>query len=308
MADQANQGQQPDWERDFVSTLNQHGYAFHFRTLRAAQAANEERRSRWIFQVSEFPVEVRGRHSRVDYVLQMAPGQPQLGAPMFYTFLVVECKRANPTYKRWCFARAPYVRRNGSKESMLVEQVVFDNNTGQTIAVMNNYWSIPRGLEFHLGLELKVQAAKGDPQPKGVTSTGAIEDAATQVTLNLNGLIEFFKATPPPTHTQTKMTFIPVVITTAQLFSTDADIAESDLESGELTAASVPMVEQRWLFYQYPTSPSLKHTIPPPRPASEVHELLDLGKSLEAMYLRSVAIVQAKHIAEFLSWFGEHLT
>jgi len=34
---------------------------------------------------------------------------------------------------------------------------------------------------------------------------------------------------------------------------------------------------------------------------------VDLGKSLEATYLRSVAVVQGRHIEKFLAWFGLYL-
>jgi hypothetical protein len=308
MAEQPGKSQQPDWEREFVTVLNQHGYIFHFRTLKAAQDANDEGRSDWIFQVSEFPVEVRGKATRIDYVLQRTPTFGPPDAPRYFTFLVVECKRANPSYKKWCFARAPYVRRNWSRENLLVERVTFDQSSGRFSATMNKHYAIPTGKEFHIGLELKVKDAKGDSQPKGVTGTGAIEDAAAQVTLSLNGLVEFFREVPPPTQSQAIMTFIPVIITTAQLFSTDADITESELESGELVEDSVPMVEKKWVFYQHPTSPSLRHTIPKAKPEGEVQTMPDLGKSLEANFLRTVAIVQAKHIAEFLGWFGRHLS
>src|SRR5262249_25006063 len=154
--------------------LNQHGYAFHFRTLKAAQEANDERSSDWIFQVSEFPVEVRGRATRIDYVLQRAPSFGPPEARRYFTFVVVECKRANPSYKRWCFARAPYVRRNWSKENLLLERVVFDKASNGFTATMNKHYGIPAGKEFHIGIELKVKEAKGDSQPKGITGTGAI--------------------------------------------------------------------------------------------------------------------------------------
>jgi hypothetical protein len=305
---EANKSRQPDWEREFVSALNQHGYAFHFRTLKAAQEANDDRSSDWIFQVSEFPVEVRGKTTRIDYVLQRTPGALGPNAQRYFTFLVVECKRANPSYKRWCFARAPYLRRNWSKGNLLLERVVYDKVSGHFSAAMNNHYAIPVGLEYHIGLELKVKEAKGDCQPKGITGTGAIEDAAAQVTLCLNGLAEFFKKVPPPAQSEAVMTFVPVVVTTAQLFSTSADLADSDLEDGQLSSDSLPMSEQKWLFSQFPTSPSFRHTIPLSKQRSEFDAIPDLGKSLEAEFLRTVTIVQAKHFAEFLGWFGLHLS
>ncbi len=67
------------------------------------------------------------------------------------------------------------------------------------------------------------------------------------------------------------------------------------------------MTEKKWVFYQYPVSPGLKHSVPQAKPESDVHTMLDLGKSLEATYLRSVAIVQGKHLEESLTWFGAYV-
>jgi hypothetical protein len=88
---------------EFAKALNRHGYPFHYRTLKeAADASDIHRRSGWLLQVAEFPVEVQGERTKIDYILQWQ-GEPK--------FLVVECKRANPALSHWCFAKATFVRR-----------------------------------------------------------------------------------------------------------------------------------------------------------------------------------------------------
>ena len=296
MDKQPGQGAAPHDGAGFAKALNRHGYPFHYRTLKAAQNASESRTSDWVFQVSDFPVEVRGRHSRIDYVLQWK---------QVPTFLVVECKRANPKMKRWCFARAPYIRRNGGTEYLLAETLLFNKGTGDFSATILKEWFVPDGRGFHIALEMKVKDEKGDEE--GSTGRSAIEDAATQVNVGVNGLIEFFRTNPPPFSADSRMMFFPVVVTTAQLFAADVELSAADIESGEIDPATVKLTEKDWIFYQYPVSPGLKHSVPQAKPSSGVFSLVDLGKSLDATYLRSVAIVQGKHIEKFLSWFGSHL-
>lgn len=296
MDKQSDYRAKPNDPGGFAKALNRHGYPFHYRTLKAAQDASENRSSVWIFQVSEFPVEVRGRQSRIDYVLQWKH---------LPTYLVAECKRANPKMKRWCFARAPYVRRNAGSEYLLAEAILFNHSTGQFSATVLKEWFVPDGQAFHIALEMKVRDEKGDEE--GSTGRSAIEDAATQVNLGLNGLIEFFQTNPPPFLADTRMMFIPVVVTTAQLFAADVELSSADIESGEIDPATVKLTEKEWVFYQYPVSPGLKHSVPQAKPSSDLFSLVDLGKSLEANYLRSVAVVQGKHIEKFLSWFGMYL-
>jgi hypothetical protein len=141
----------------------------------------------------------------------------------------------------------------------------------------------------------------------GGAGRGAIEDAATQVNLGVNGLIEYFRQNPASFVANTRMTFIPVVLTTAQLFAADVDLATADIETGEIDPATVSLVEKEWIFYQYPVSPGLKHSIPQAKPASEIISYVDLGKVLDANYLRSVAVVQGKYLERFLSWFGAYI-
>jgi hypothetical protein len=187
MDKQQGQGANPNDPGGFAKVLNRHGYPFLYRTLKAAQDAFESGSSVWLFQVSEFPVEVREQPGRIDYVLQGRQSQ---------TYLVVECKRANPKMKRWCFARAPYVQRNSGPEYLLAEAILFNQSTGQFSATVLKKQLVPADQVFHIALEMKVRDETGDEE--GSTGRSAIEDAATQVNLGLNGLIEFFRTNPPP--------------------------------------------------------------------------------------------------------------
>ena len=56
--------------RAFHQQLNEHGYPFHYAVIAEADNQHRLQRSRWALEAVEFPVEVRGRDTRVDIVLR----------------------------------------------------------------------------------------------------------------------------------------------------------------------------------------------------------------------------------------------
>lgn len=49
--------------------LNSHGYGFHYATLKRAIDAYNKRGKGWFFNVAEYPVEVQGYGTRIDFIL-----------------------------------------------------------------------------------------------------------------------------------------------------------------------------------------------------------------------------------------------
>jgi hypothetical protein len=83
--------------RGFQNVLNSHGYGFQYSVLKeVARLAYEVRSASWIPKVPEFPVEVQGHDTRIDFILKHA---------RLPFYLVAECKRANPSLANWCFAK-----------------------------------------------------------------------------------------------------------------------------------------------------------------------------------------------------------
>lgn len=60
-----------DVDTGLRKTLNRHGYGFHYSTLKRAAELREDRKSQWVFQVSELAVQVRETDTRIDFVLQL---------------------------------------------------------------------------------------------------------------------------------------------------------------------------------------------------------------------------------------------
>jgi hypothetical protein len=128
--------------------------------------------------------------------------------------------------------------------------------------------------------------------------TDAIEDAAGQVCKGLNGLIEFFHSQRQTMPDGTKLYFLPVIFTTARLWTTDTDLASANIDIGEFDAGSVTLKEADWIWYQYNISPVLKHTLSIDE--AEYRNPFDLSTALELDFTRTIAIVSVNGIQDFL--------
>lgn len=270
-------------EHEFIHTLNRHGYSFQFAVLNKAKHLSESGASAFDFEVSEFPVQVRGTSTRIDFVLRKRDSPLRL---------VAECKRANPALSNWCFARAPVVRHNRSVERPSLDRLFRDR--GQIFYVQQSTGYLADNA-YHLAFEVKSQS-KGEAS----SSRTSIEDAATQVCRGSNGLIEFYLRDVGLLKDINEVWFLPVIFTTAKLWVSGADLSETDLSSGELDISSAKLEPAPWLLYQYHISPGIKHqTRYEPKTA-------DLGEALDKEFVRTIAVVAPEGIEPFLTW-ASHL-
>ena len=148
---------------------------------------------------------------------------------------------------------------------------------------------------YHVGLSVK----SNQPGDKvGRKDTDAIEDAAGQVCKGLNGLIEFFNSQRLKLPENEKLYFMPVIFTTARLWTTDVELASAGIEKGEFERGSVSVKEAPWIWYQYHVSPELKHTVSTDE--TEYLSPFNLAGILEQEFIRSIAIVSVKGVEDFL--------
>ncbi|MEW4570096.1 hypothetical protein AB1L88_19700 [Tautonia sp. JC769] len=278
---------------DVAKTLSHHGHAFHHRSIRAAQDAFVSQQSGWAFHVAEFPVEVRERQTRIDYVLKHRSGRD---------YLVVECKRVYDKFRRWCFTRVPYERRGNGLTQLIRERVRWSPMANGLIAEIRKEHHV--GNTQNLGFELKDDKVSGSGGGNG--GRGAIEDAATQVCLGLNGLIEYHLAKSRRCeYTNFDATIMPVILTTAKLYEVEVDLHSASLETGQVDDGQVSKPQEvPWVLYQYPVSPGLRHPI---YVVGEEADPTNLGKVLEADYVRTIAVVQGEHFGEFLGFIDRIL-
>ena len=265
--------------------LNTHGYGFHYAILRKVHELFANGKSKWVFEAAEFPVTVRGFDTRIDFILR----SPDPFAVYWDCFLVAECKRINPAFSNWCFMRAPYVHRK-HPDKIVMEKLIHSDSHGP-VSSGEPLFSDKENT-YHLRVEV-TSGQKGDTRGKG---RGLIEEAATQVCKCLNGLIEEFgKREQEFSKKGPNLHFLPVIFTTAQIWTSEVDMGGADLQTGEFDLKDIDAKERDWIWLQYPLSPGIKHSI------RSYNVPKGLGEVLAQDYIRTIAVVTANGIEEFLS-------
>lgn len=277
-----------DLADSFAKVLSRHGYGFQFSVIRKAHELVSKGRSVWRFVASEFPVEVQGAGTRIDFILRR--DRTADGFDTTPVFLLAECKRANPALSNWCFIRSRYTHDAawGDVDFFIAE--CLERDEAESLCVYAKQ-AFSTQKAYHLGVEVR---SGGKGEPSGETGR-AIEDAATQVSRHLNGFIKAVAGNPQFMERQALAFFMPVVFTTARLYASKADISLADLLTGkcELTTDQVEPVP--WLYYQYSLSPGLKHSVARKEQPKTVSGLL------ESEYVRTIAVVSAEGVEDFLS-------
>jgi hypothetical protein len=271
-------------KKSFEKALNRQGYGFQYSVLKKAKDILGQG-SQWYLETSEFPV-VQGPGTRIDFILRHR----------YHTnlYLLAECKRANPAYSDWCFAKAPFIHRKRSSdyEELMMECIEYEGGT-RFRSYAKKFFYLSNA--YHVALEIKSQK-KGNP----CGETGkTIEDAATQICRGLNGMIEFFSRNPKYLGNDTPAILLPVVFTTAQVWGSNIDLSMANLETGELRLEDSKFTKEPWIAYQYHQSPSLKHSL------SSKDVLKTLGEFMDIEYVRTIPIVSSSGIETFLRWSSE---
>jgi len=281
----------------FEQQLNRHGYGFQYTVLELLKKLANEGRSNWLFEAAEFPVEVQGVGTQIDFILRYRTTQ---------LFILAECKRVDPKFNNWCFVKAPYVRRNRNYESYFVDHVEYNYNeffpenscliTGEELIT-----PVTEYRTYHIGFIVKSHNIKGE---SGKTENDAIEKATTQICRGLNGLIELLSKRPSLIKKEEKnniinsgATFLPVIFTTAKIFTCDHDISLANIEDGKLDLYDEKIVTKDWILYQYHISPNIKHLCKPGQITNKFAEVLDQE------YVRTIAIVSVEGINDFMKYF-----
>lgn len=273
--------------------INTTGFGFQYAVLKTAEELFNKKTSPWIFSVAEFPVEVRGQPTRIDFIL------PHNTADLW---LVCECKRANPAFSDWCFLNTVYVHRGQDYSQIVAETFNWSSNAHNPYTNITEVYS-PSEKIYNLGIEFK-RGQRGDQSSGG---RGVIEEAIGQALRGINGLVEFLGNEMHQSEAglginlfeeDFRIRLLPVVFTTANLWVTDVDLSSSDVSTGELPDTDWNLEPADWLWYLYPQSPGLRHTLAVQQRDNSYDILV---QALKEEYLRPVAIVSANGISSFLA-------
>lgn len=270
--------------------LNSHGHGFHYAVMRRGEQLFEAKRSRWLLVGAEYPVVVGDSSTHIDFVYGTETGA-------FRTYLVGECKRADPARARWCFAPAPYAWRDWNSDDVFFDELTCERNSyGLTHvgrAVSTAAGSLLNKRICHIGVELKT-GAKGD----GTSHGRSIDEAISQVLRGVSGLLTAVRGPAGQRYESAqRIRFVPAIFTTAELWVTDADLGAADLRTGELPPG-VTAAKQGWIWFTHNRSPMISAG-GQARPA--ITNLDDLARRLRLDFARSIAIVSPDGLDAFLS-------
>jgi hypothetical protein len=265
--------------------LNTHGHGFHYAVVRRGEELFSSKQSSLVFECVEFPVVAGGQTTHIDFILSSRNSGN--------TFVVAECKRADPAKALWCFARFPYTRFNVSSTA----EITFENLVcaeGDTVT-HRPHFAYPKEGSYHLAFELKTKS-KGDGQ---FESGAAVNNAVTQVLRGTSGLINHIAdAFLRRERRANSIAFVPAIFTTAEIWITDADLSVADLKSGELPLDAVGAKKVNWIWFTHHRSPSLMPDIQFQRVGTSYNAL---SSDLRQQFARTVAIVSPDGIDDFLS-------
>ncbi|GJL93530.1 hypothetical protein [Hyphococcus sp.] len=283
--------EQPKCDISFraVSQFNSHGYAFQRAILAETERLFAAHASPWIFEAEEFPVSVKQHSAHIDFVLK------HLDRPIY---IVAECKRVG-SGNGWCFASSAFERRENDPSDVVVDFIAKQELMPQIYRRRASLRPVTRKV-YHQGVAF--QSSLLDKKPKGSSTAEAIHSASVQAFLGASGFINWL-AEAGNAWREDSAVVIPVLITTAPLFTLAGDLSDANLQSGNLsqTSATQPV---EWLWLRQHTSPSNASSVRVIRSDFEQNIGSSLSRWLDSNHSRTLAVVHTSGIASFLAEVG----
>jgi len=272
-----------------LNALNEQGYIFQEACEYALKKSEKE--TMWEVKASEYPVTLAGQDTKIDIVIRWTITE----SPEFYALL--ECKRPDPSYKIWLFG-APGLHFGGALCSTLgfeVRGIGSDHPHRPNRLVTQLHFKV----DTH-GVESWLEVKKNS---RGRTSTPQnIENAFVQVLKGIGGFAQEQLNQRMKSHTQFKTYFIPVVVTTAQLYVAYYEINNIDLSTGKLSKDKVlfgpknqPAEPVPWVLLDYGVGENVA-----PNPIPETYQGVD-PIELQKHKIRSIFVVNSKSLIPFFS-------
>ena len=275
----------------YGKALNAHGYPFQHAIVRAFRDLAQAGKSKLRFVAVELPVEVQGRTTHIDIVLRHQQRAE---------YYVVECKRSNPAFL-WSFARSPLVKP-GHQEHFFAEAISKRGDTRHWTRGIKRF-SLAGEPAFHISFESK-SGQKGDAAPAKNEGRGAVESAATQVSRGANGLLGYLERHPQLLQKPRGFSIIPIVVTTSNLVTSDADLSLTDLDTGLLKVPEESISTPERVLFQYHQSQHLKAEL---NLDPEMKTLREVGEFLEFESIRSIVFVRPSGLESTVNWLEDTL-
>ncbi|MGO8835993.1 MAG: hypothetical protein ACLQAH_04960 [Limisphaerales bacterium] len=275
--------------------LNEQGYLFHHKIIQVLQPPSgiKDFKHDWIVEASEVPVSLpNGMETRIDLVLRHTPKKDNPWR------VVVECKRADPRYKRWVFFGDSKFVEGPWPNSYFTEHAQLANGwNGEGDPNLSHYTERKEAHAdcpvFDFGVEAMIERPGHN---KRASATDSIEDAFQQVTLGLTGLgFQLKKA-----HA-TYLYLIPLVVTTAELMSVHFHADKVSLAGGMIDSGNLKLEPRKWLAVNYRISDVVSQFS-----GFTGNRTTSIAEHLVARQIRTVFVVQAENIQPFLEWLEKY--
>lgn len=287
--------QKPSREETVCRALNEHGFLFQ---ERIAELFTGQAKTKWKVSATEFPVSLLSHavheETRIDLVLERHVATHNVD-----WHLPIECKRANPDYKTWLFFNERPRVDDPAGRSLYIQAGYLSggwNHQGEVpLLKYVTQFAPPKAAAvptFTYYLEVRENPPN---RAGGSASTKTLEEAFNQVTMGAVGLGRQL-------HRLQKFNFrvVPVVVTTAEVFAADFQAGNVSLQRGELVPANLKLRPLDWLVVNYAISDTMSQFA-----ALTSNQGRTLGEQLSTFLLRSIFVVRAEKLEEFLDWFDQ---
>ena len=243
---------QDEWT---IYALNIHGVFFERRCVDVVRTMPG-----WEVLSTNYPVEfpppngpLRGKESSLDiWARRNADSHSVVDA-------LIECKKANPDFVNWIFFQKP--------ESEHPAPFVFTKSTNTISAHSPNTWTstiamqrgTTDGFLANDAREVRGDYVQNKNGNKTKTSNAAIQEAAYQVALACRAIVqEEFSllqkargSTEHPAPPWLEKSYVPIIVTTANLFSVDFSASDTSLRSGEIELNVATLSPVQSVLYEY---------------------------------------------------------
>jgi len=282
-----------------VEGLNSHGFIFQKACV--DQIKKGYTSHNWRISVEEYPTIFEDRQTRIDFILRSALYQPN---NFRNRFIVAECKRANPKYSNWVF----FKEDNPAKKYFLLNGQ-YSPTSGQTYTFMDIFGKIenyPYCLDIFkksIFVDTGVETTSKNPKGKG-SATETIENACQQVITGLHGLVmDHMEAVKSEGKPQYDLAYIPLVITTANLYVTNYDSSKVNISAGTIAGEDISFTSANWVIYNWSGigNPLEKVVSAGGRQKGNIFSPPMDSQEMKEKYLRrSIIVVNSNHLIPLL--------
>jgi hypothetical protein len=283
----ANPTSEHDWT---VRALNIHGVFFERWCAQALRGSG-----RWQVRSQNYPVKypgsvnLPGKETAIDIWAECRQGRTKLS-------LIIECKKNNPEFVNWVF----FGDERDGFDVYELENESPPNVTGWSCrmtrsAISSEVFVADEARETRGNYS---QHMKGD---KTKTSNAAISDAAYQVAIGTQALVSeeenrssrLGESLMPAKREWSSQVVVPLIVTSARLYSASFDPRRVDGETGEIAPSDVELQERPYLIYRY-ALPRHLHSLD-----VRIESIHDRGE-IERESRLDVVVVSSRHLGTFL--------